>query len=176
MPVTVKQITLWRTEAENRAGVLAQTLKPLAEAGADLHLVMGYRYPGDESKAAIEVYPIAGKKVTAAARASGLSGSATPTLLVEGDNKPGLGHSVAQAIADAGINLSFLVAQVLGKRYSAVLGFETGADAKAAAALIRKATAVLPLPLGSGPKPSGLELGFTICVSGVDSAPKRSQA
>src|SRR6266571_8572910 len=70
MPVTVKQITLWRTEVENRAGVLAQTLKPLAEAGADLHLVMGYRYPGDESKAAIEVYPIAGKKVVAAAQAT----------------------------------------------------------------------------------------------------------
>jgi hypothetical protein len=91
MPVTVKQITLWRTEVENRAGVLAQTLKPLAEAGADLHLVMGYRYPGDESKAAIEVYPIAGKKVAAAAQASGLSGSAIPTPLVEGDNKPRVG-------------------------------------------------------------------------------------
>lgn len=141
MPVTVKQITLWRTEVENRAGVLAQTLKPLAEAGADLHLVMGYRYPGDESKAAIEVYPIAGKRVAAAAQATGMSASIIPTLLIEGENKPGLGHALAQTIADAGINLSFLVAQVIGKTYSAVLGFETEADVKKAAALIRKATA-----------------------------------
>jgi hypothetical protein len=35
---------------------------------------------------------------------------------VEGDNKPGLGHAIAQAIADAKINLNFLVAQVIGRR------------------------------------------------------------
>jgi hypothetical protein len=33
MAVTVKRITLWRSEVENKAGVLAQTLKPLADAG-----------------------------------------------------------------------------------------------------------------------------------------------
>ena len=61
MPVTVKNISLWRKEVENKTGVLAQTLEPLAKAGADLHVVMGYRYPGDESKAVVELYPISVK-------------------------------------------------------------------------------------------------------------------
>ena len=141
MPVTVKHISLWRREVENKTGVLAQTLEPLAKAGADLHVVMGYRYPGDETKAAIELYPVAGKKPTAAAKGAGLSASSLPTLLVEGDNKPGLAHRITQAIADAGVNLSFFDAQAVGRRYTAVIGFETDADVKKAATLIKKATA-----------------------------------
>jgi hypothetical protein len=43
-------------------------------------------------------------------------------------------------MADAGMNLDFLVAQVLSKRYTAVIGFATADDAATAAALIRKAS------------------------------------
>jgi hypothetical protein len=140
MPVTVKNISLWRKEVENKTGVLAQTLEPLAKAGADLHVVMGYRYPGDETKAVVEIYPISNKKSIAAAQQAGLSASAIPTLLVEGDNKPGLGSAIAQAIADAGVNLSFLVALVIGRKYLAVIGFANDEDVKKATALIKKAT------------------------------------
>lgn len=141
MAVTVKKIVLWRKEVENRPGVLASTLAPLANAGADLQVVMAYRYTGDETKAAIELCPVTGKKSVAAAQEAGLSASSIPALLVQGDNRPGLGHAVSQAIADAGINLGFLVAQVVGRKYSAVLGFESEADASRGTALIRKATA-----------------------------------
>jgi hypothetical protein len=141
MPVTVKHITLWRAEVENKPGVLARTLEALAAAGADLHIVMGYRYPRGEDKAAIEVYPVTTKKSVAAAQAAGLGTSSIPSLLVEGDNKPGLAHAVAKALGDAGINVGFLVAQVVGRRYSAVVGFENEVDANTAAALIKKATA-----------------------------------
>jgi hypothetical protein len=141
MPVTVKSISLWRKEAENKTGLLAQTLEPLAKAGADLGAVMGYRLPGDEAKAVIEVHPVSGKKVMAAAAETGLAASSIPTLLVEGDNKPGLAHKIAQTIADAGADLSFFVAQAIGRRYSAVIGFATEEDAQKAATLIKKAAA-----------------------------------
>jgi hypothetical protein len=141
MAVTVKKIVLWRREIENRPGALASALAPLASVGADLHVVMAYRYPGEETKAAIELYPVTGKKSVAAAQGAGLSASSIPALLVEGDNRPGLGHAISRAIADAGINLGFLVAQVVGRRYSSVLGFESEAEASKGAALIRKATA-----------------------------------
>ena len=141
MAVTVKKIVLWRTEVENRPGVLASVLGPLAGAGADLQVVMGYRYPGHESRAAVELYPVTGKKSVTAAEAAGLSATSIPTLLIEGDNKPGLGHTIAQAIASSGINLGFLVAQVIGRKYSAIFGFENEADARKAATLIKKATA-----------------------------------
>jgi hypothetical protein len=140
MSVTVKHITLWRAEVENKAGVLARTLEALAAAGTDLHIVMAYRYPKGEEKAAIEVYPVTNKKSVAAARGAGLGASSIPSLLIEGDNKPGLAYAVAKAIGDVGINLGFLVAQVVGRRYSAVVGFENEADATNAAALIKKAT------------------------------------
>ena len=74
MPVKVKRITLWRKELENRAGTLASTLEPLAVVGADLQVVMGYRYPADGTKAAVELYPIGNKKATQAALTAGLGG------------------------------------------------------------------------------------------------------
>jgi hypothetical protein len=140
MPVTVKHISLWRKEIENQVGTLAQTLEPVAKAGANLRVLMGYRYPGNEARAAIELYPVSGKKVTAATTEAGLSASSNPTLLVEGDDKPGLGLAIAKAIADAGLNMAFFVAQVVGRKYSAVIGFDSDADAETAAGLIKKAT------------------------------------
>ena len=142
MPVTVKKIVLWRKEVDNQAGTLARTLEPLARARADLRVVMGYRYPGNEAKAVIELHPVTGKRVTSAAEQAGLAASSIPTLLVEGDNKPGLAHKIAQAVADAGVNLTSLVAQALGKGFVAAVGFETEADAKKAAGLIKKAASV----------------------------------
>ena len=141
MAVTVKSITLWRKEVDNRPGELARTLGPLVSAGSDFQVLMGYRFPGNESKAAIELYPVSGKKSTAAAKAAGLSAAEIPCLLVEGDNKPGIAQNIAKAIADAGINMSFVVAQAVGRKYSAVFGFKNDSDTRKAAAVIKRATA-----------------------------------
>ncbi len=141
MAVTVKKIVLWRKEVDNKAGVLANALAPLAHAGTDIHVVMAYRFPGQESKAAFELYPVTGKKSITAAEEAGFSASAIPALLVEGENRAGLGYATAQAIADAGISMDFVVAQVVGRKYSAVFGFESDADATKCAAIIRKAAA-----------------------------------
>ncbi|MFN2386694.1 MAG: hypothetical protein ABR576_10480 [Thermoanaerobaculia bacterium] len=139
MPVTVKRITLWRRDTVNRPGTLAGALEPLARAGADLRVVMAYRYPEEKDRAAVEIFPITGRKGTAAAAEAGLQDSGIPTLLVEGDDRPATGHAIARAIADAGINLAFFVAQVIGRKYSAVIGFEDEEDASRASALIKKA-------------------------------------
>jgi hypothetical protein len=141
MAVTVKSIKLWRKEVDNQPGELANTLGPLVAAGADLQVLMGYRYPGNESKAAIELYPVTGRKTTAAAEAAGFRAADIPCLLVEGDNKPGVAQTIAKAVSDAKINMSFIVAQAVGKRYSAIFGFENDADTRKAAAVIKKATA-----------------------------------
>ena len=139
MAVSVKAITLWRAEVDNRPGTLAKALGPLAESGASLRVAMVYRFPGNESRGAIELFPISGRKATTAARRAGLSESGIPTLLVEGDDKAGLGAAIARSLAEAGINVAFLVAQVVGRRYAAVIGFDSPADARKAAPLLRKA-------------------------------------
>jgi hypothetical protein len=141
MPVKVKRITLWRKELANQVGTLAETLDPLAQAGADLQVVMGYCYPGDRTRAAVELFPVATKKATAAAQAAGLASAGVPALHVEGDNRAGVGHAITRALAEAGVNLDFLMAQVIGRKFSAVLGFENDADAQKATALIKKAAA-----------------------------------
>src|SRR6266404_4600634 len=126
MAVSVKKAILWRREVDNQPGMLANTLQPLSEAGADLQVVMAYRYRA-ENKAAIELHPVSGKKSVAAAQTAGLAPSSISTLLVEGDNRPGLGHAIAKAIGDARINMSFVMAQVVGRRCSAPFGFENEA-------------------------------------------------
>ena len=138
MDITVKKITLWRRESGDRPGLMAETLRPLAGYGTSLKVAMGYRQPGGGT-AVIEVSPVSGKKSVAAAESAGLGASTIPTLLVEGDDRPGLGYALAHAIADAGINLDFLVAQVVGRKFSAIFGFGNEADAKTAAGLIKKA-------------------------------------
>jgi hypothetical protein len=139
MTMSVKRIELWRTEVANRPGTLAGALAPLAEAGADLRLVMAYRFPGNEERGAIELYPVAGKRGRSAASRSGLTESGIPTLLVEGDDRPATGATIARALAEAGINLAFLVAQVVGRRYAAVIGFDSEPDARKAVTVIKRA-------------------------------------
>ena len=74
-----------------------------------------------------------------AATSAGLTPSGAPTLLVLGDNRPGLANRIARALADSGVNIAFLVAQVVGRRYSAVFGFESEADLDKAVDRIRAA-------------------------------------
>ncbi|MFB3777609.1 MAG: hypothetical protein ACE141_08350 [Bryobacteraceae bacterium] len=139
MAVTVRNVMIWRKEVSNQPGELAGTLDPLVKAGVNLQVLMGYRLPGEEGKAAIELYPVTGKKAAKAAAAAGLTASSIPALHVQGDDKPGLMLAFASRLAGAGINISFLVAQVVGRKYTAIWGFESAEAAKKAAALIKKA-------------------------------------
>lgn len=138
MPTTIKRAQVWRTEVDHTPGQLAGVLGPLAAAGSDLQVVMAYRLPGHPSRAVVEVYPVAGKKQAMAAATSGLTAAGLPVVWVQGDNRAGLGASIADALAAAGINMAFLVAQTLGKKFTAVFGFENEADAKKASSLIKR--------------------------------------
>jgi len=141
MAVTVKKVTLWRSDVDNRPGMLAEVLEPLAAAKVDLQMVVGFRLPDNENQAVIALSPVVGKKAMAAARTGGLAASARPALLAEGDNQPGLGYAMVKALADAGINLRFVLAQVIGRRYSALFGLESEDDARKAVTLIKRAGA-----------------------------------
>ncbi len=139
MAVSVKKIALWRKEAANRPGALAGALEPLAEAGANLRIVMGYALPGEGGGAVIELFPVAGRKATAAASAAGLAVSTISCLLVEGDDRPGLGARLARAVAGEGVNISFLMAETIGRKFSALFGFANDADLAKAQRAIRAA-------------------------------------
>jgi hypothetical protein len=146
MPLQIKPVTLWRVEVQNDPGVLARTLEPLASARTDLQVVMAYRFPGDQTRGAIEVSPVKGARATKAAQSAGLSDSGIPALRIDGDNRPGLGHAIASALAEAGVNIAFVVAQVSGGRHSTVLGFDNEEGLRRAAPIIKRVARVaLPI-------------------------------
>lgn len=144
MAVRVTKAVLWRGDVQNRPGALADRLDSIARAGASLRVVMGYRRPGEHDRAVVEVYPIGTKKAAEAAGAVGLAPAPLPALLVEGDDFPGLGARIARCLSTDGLNMAFLVTQVIGKRYSSVFGFESDEDTRRAAALIRKVAKARP--------------------------------
>jgi hypothetical protein len=146
MGVSIRKLTLWRAEVAHRPGALADLLDPLRTAGADLHVLMGYRIPGHNDRAVIEVAPIGSRRVAEAAKGAGLAPGGAPALLVLGDNRPGLANRIARALADSGVNIAFLVAQVVGRKYSAVFGFESEADLDKASDRIRRAVTARPRP------------------------------
>ncbi len=138
MPVTIRRVQMWRTEIQNKPGVLAATLEPLAQSKADLTIVSKRSVAGRPGRAVVEILPGRGRRATLAAREAGFSLSPMPILLVEGDNRPGLAYAVANTVAWAGITVRFLSAQVVGNRYSALLAFRTDEDARQGATLIRR--------------------------------------
>lgn len=140
MDVTVRRATLWSTEKPNTPGTLASALGPLADHGVDLGLVMGYSTQ-DKSRASVEVSPVDGAAAKRAARQAGFTSSGYPCVSVMGANKPGLGRHIAASLADAGININFFVAQVVGNQYAGMFSFEAESEADLAVKIIRQAIA-----------------------------------
>jgi hypothetical protein len=137
LKLTVKQVKLWVFHGGDRKGMLADALEPLAAAGVHLQVVMAYRFPTELDRCAIEVFPIDGPTAEAEARRAGFAQSDTPCLLVEGDDRRGLGARISRAISDAKVSMAFLMAQVVGKKFSAAIGFASDEDAAAATKAIQ---------------------------------------
>jgi predicted amino acid-binding ACT domain protein len=135
--LTVKRVQLWILIGADRKGMLADALQPLVDAGANLEVVMGYRYPGDPGRAAIEVFPVDGAAQEAAARKAGFDKSSTPCLKVGGDDRKGLGAEMARALAEAGITMAFHMTQVIGRKFASAIGFLSEDDAAKAARIIQ---------------------------------------
>ncbi len=134
MPLKVEKVAVWSGTIEDKPGALAKVLEPLAAAGADLHVVLAERREG-----AGKVYlaPIKGRKIVEAARSVGLAETSLPVILrVEGTNRPGVGHLMTSALAEAGINLAFAAATVLGNKFVAFFGFDSDADARKASRIL----------------------------------------
>ncbi len=139
MSLTIKKATLWRRQLENRPGTLAEALKPFAQAGVNLQVVMGYTFAPEQGHAAVEVYPVADAKSEQAAKAAGLVAvEDTHCLIVEGPDRVGLGYDMANAISDAKINLNFAIVQVIGDKFGGVFGFASQEAATKAQELIQK--------------------------------------
>lgn len=140
MAVTIKKAVLWRRDVVNEPGALAQTLRPLVEAGVNLEVCMGYAIPGEKHHSAIEVYPIPAKAEDSAKSVNLVPAETISCLLVHGDDEKGLGYKIADALGKAGINISFVVVHAFGGHWHGVMGFESESDAQRAATVLKQAT------------------------------------
>lgn len=174
MPVTVKRATLWTINTPNTSGTLAATLRPLAEKKVNLDLVMGYSHP-DKLAATIEVYPVTGAQAERTARAAGFSKSAFPCVCVSGENRVGLGRQIASALADAGININFFLAQVVDKRYAAMFSFEAESEADLAVKIIRQAVRRPPATTKETTR-SGARRARSLAVASVKKSARKKRA
>jgi hypothetical protein len=138
MAYTVSKVDMWTGEIRDRVGGLAEKLEALAEAGADLEVVVARRQPQQPGLGVVFLGPIKGSKAQKAAQAAGLNKATDLVALrVEAPNKPGEGHRMAQMLADAGLNLRGLSATLLGSKFVAALAFDNAADADRAARILK---------------------------------------
>ena len=138
MALRVTELQLWSGNIEDKAGGAAKVLEPLAQAKVNLSFLLVRRTPEAPGKGVMFVAPIQGARAEDAARAAGLSPTGSVAgLRLEGDNAPGLGHSITRAIADAGISFRGLSAHVLGKKFVCLVAFDSAEDAGRASEAIR---------------------------------------
>lgn len=138
MALKVTKADVWHGEIPDQPGGLDKVLGGLAEAGANLEFVIARRQPENPDTGVVFVTPVKGRKVQNAAKEAGLMPAENiATLRVEGPDRPGMGHKVTQAIADADINLRGLSGAVIGNKFVAFLSFDTAADATKASRALR---------------------------------------
>jgi hypothetical protein len=130
MAFKIRRGHLWRKEIENKAGTFAQALEPFSKQSLNLQIVMGYAKSSDQSKGAVEIYPVTDERHVQCAEAGGLKRMDEATcLIVEGEDKPGIAYAIAKAIADADINMHFAMCQSVDKQFQACFGFASETDA-----------------------------------------------
>lgn len=139
MAWNVRQVKVWSTRLDDRAGGLAQKLDVLAKAGVNLEFVIARRTPEQPGKGVVFVTPIEGEAAVKAAQGAGFSVSdSLHSVRVEGPDEPGVGAKLTAALAQAGINLRGLSAAAIGNRMVCHLALDTSNDATKAVEALKR--------------------------------------
>jgi hypothetical protein len=139
MALKITRVDVWAGSIDDRPGGLAQRLRAVSKAGANLEFTIARRQPNLPGRGTAFLAPIKGAKVTAAARAEGFEKPANLySLRIEAGDRKGLAADIAEAVGRAGINMRGLSAAGLGKKCVMYLGFDSSADADAAAKVVKK--------------------------------------
>jgi len=138
MALKVTKTEVWAAEIQDQPAGLAQSLAAIANTGASIECVIARRQPDKPGTGVVFVTPLKGKKAVTGAATVGFSeAQRIATLKVEGDDRPGLGARLAEAVGAAGVSMRGLTAAVVGRKFVAYLGFDSADDAARAAAALR---------------------------------------
>jgi hypothetical protein len=139
MALKVSKAEIWTTAIEDRTGGAADKIEPLTRAGANFEFVFARRTPEQPGRGLCMVAPVKGKKVVAAATATGFTRALDiAALRVEGGNKAGSAARMTRALADAGISFRGLSAAAIGRKFVGYVAFDNAADAERAAKVLKK--------------------------------------
>ena len=139
MAMKVSRVDVWAATIKDRPGGVAEKLRALAKAGANLEFVIARRTPEKRSKGVVFLTPLKGAKQTRAARAAGFAKTKTlHSVRVEGPDRRGFGAALTECLSAADINLRGISAAAMGKRCIVHLAFDKSRDATAAVRLLKK--------------------------------------
>jgi hypothetical protein len=133
MRFNIHKVQVWSAEIPDRPGAAAAKLEVLAHAGIDLEFIFTRPHPRVSDLGVLFVAPIEGPVQTEAARAVGLAPATDVAMLVvEGDNRVGIGYELMSELAVAGVNLRGLSISSVGHCFGAYLAFDNADAANAA--------------------------------------------
>jgi len=137
MDLEIARIDVWSSALRDKPGTLAAKLEEMAQAGANLELLLCRR---TRPKAGmVYVAPIKGRKQMEAARAAGFAkDEAMAVLRVEGPNKPGMSALISETLADGGVNIAGVSTTSAGKRFISYLAFDTSSDVARAQRVLQR--------------------------------------
>jgi hypothetical protein len=137
MALKVTKAEVWAVSIDDRAGGVADKLESLANAGANLEMVLARRTPEKPGKGMLFVTPVKGAKATRAAREANMGApQSIHSVRIEGTDRPGLGAKIARALGDAGISIRGISGVAIGRKFVSYLACDSAEDqAKAIAAL-----------------------------------------
>jgi hypothetical protein len=126
----VEAVDVWAAPIPDRPGGVAEALKPLHDAGADLQCVISRRAPDQPGKGVVFVTPLQGDREIAAATQFGFNVShGVHSVRVTGRDRPGIAATLTQTIAEAGVNLRGFTAMVIGTQFVGYLAVDSRDDA-----------------------------------------------
>lgn len=139
MALDVTRADVWAASIADQPGGLAEKLSALAEAGAQLEFVIARREPQNPGTGVVFLTPLKGAAQMRAAKKAGFEKTKSlHSLRIEGPDEPGLGAKMAQALAQAGINLRGLSAAAIGARCVVYLALDSAPDASKAARVLKR--------------------------------------
>ena len=131
--MTVRKVVAFTAEVQDQPGVLAEMAQPIADAG--INILALYGGPKGEGKAVVCCVPDDPAKLRALAAEGGVAVQEHEHLLVEGDDRPGVGASVARKLAGAGVNIQAIIGTTTGGKFLLCIRVAPEDIDKAAAAI-----------------------------------------
>jgi len=125
----ISRVEVWSGEIRDRRGALADMLRRVLEAGADLDFIIARPSPVKPNTGILYLAPLEGEGQLAAAQEAGLHPSShIEALRIVGPDRQGLAEQIARAIAEADINVSGFTAGRMGDRCVMYIRFERESD------------------------------------------------